>query len=110
MRRKFPEKEGTLTLVGSLRIARSHEAVDRHMKRIVSNAGPFQVNVVVEASLLTRRFACGEDGHFCRNMHVVKHGGNVAVLDILKLGVPRLCCKAVENIEKLPVGVGDVLI
>ena len=44
-------------------------------------------------------------GKRCR--YVVKHVGNVAVLDILKLGVPRLCCKGVENIEKLSEGVGD---
>ena len=42
-----------------------------------------------------------------RCMHVVKHVGNVTVLDILKLGVPRLCSKGVENIEKLSEGVGD---
>ena len=43
-------------------------------------------------------------------MHLVKHVGNVAALDILKLDVPRLCSKAVENIEKLLVGVGDFLV
>ena len=36
-----------------------------------------------------------------RCMHVVKHVENVAVLGILKLGVPRLCNKAVRNIGKL---------
>ena len=35
----------------SVRIARSHEAVDRHRKGIVSNACAVQVNVVGEASL-----------------------------------------------------------
>ena len=30
-------------------------------------------------------------------LYVAKHVGNVAVLDILKLGVPRLCGEAVEN-------------
>ena len=51
LRRKFPEKERTLTLEGSLRIARSHEAVDRRMKRIVSNSGAVQLNVAVDASV-----------------------------------------------------------
>ena len=37
MRRKFLEKEGTLTLEDLLRIARSQEAVDRQMKVMVSN-------------------------------------------------------------------------
>ena len=36
-----------------------------------------------------------------RCMRVVKHVGSVAVLGILKLGVPRLCSKAVKNIKKL---------
>ena len=43
-------------------------------------------------------------------MNLVKHVGNVAALDILKLGVPRLCSKAVENIEKPLVGAGDFLV
>ena len=45
-----------------------------------------------------------------RCMHVVKHAGNVAVLGILKLVVPRLCSKAVKNTEKLSEGVGDFLV
>ena len=32
---------------------------------------------------------------------MVKHVENMAVLGILKLGVPRLCSKAVGNIGKL---------
>ena len=67
MRRKFLEKEGTLTLEDLLRIARSQEAVDRQMKVMVSNAGADQVNVVGgnKRSAKSRVcYACGLDGHF----------------------------------------------
>ena len=45
LRRKFLGKERTLTLEDSLR------AVGRLMKRIVSNAGAVQLNVVLDASV-----------------------------------------------------------
>ena len=51
LRCKFREKERRWTLEGSLRIARSHEAVDRRMKRIVSNAGAVRLNIAVDASV-----------------------------------------------------------
>ena len=67
MRRKFLEKEGTLTLEDLLRIARSQEAVDRQMKVMVSSAGADQVNVVGGNKRSARSrvcYACGLDGHF----------------------------------------------
>ena len=67
MRRKFLEKEGTLTLEDLLRIARSQEAVDRQMKVMVSNADADQVNVVGGNKRAARSrvcYACGLDGHF----------------------------------------------
>ena len=67
MRRKFLEKEGTLTLEDLLRIARSQEALDRQMKVMVSNTGADQVNVVGGNKRSARSrvcYACGLDGHF----------------------------------------------
>ena len=68
MRRKFLEKEVTLTLEDLFRVARSQEVVDRQMNMMVSNAGA-QVNVVGESNRSARSkicFACGKDGHFSR--------------------------------------------
>ena len=67
MRRKFLEKERTLTLEDLLRIARSQEAVDCQIKVMVSNAGADQVNVLGGNKRSARSrvcYACGLDGHF----------------------------------------------
>lgn len=43
-------------------------------------------------------------------LYVGKYVGNVVVLDILKLGVFRLCGEVVENWEDLLLVVGDFLV
>ena len=77
------------------------EAVDRHMKVMVSNAGADQVNVVSGNKRSARSrlcYASGLDGHLAETrgvLHVVKHVEDVVVLGISELGVLKLC-EAVE--------------
>ena len=74
LRRKFLEKEGTVTLDDLLRIARSQEAVDRQLKQYNDQVDQNQVNVVNgkgDGKKTHRKgktcFSCGQEEHFSQD-------------------------------------------
>ncbi|PFX23119.1 Transposon Tf2-6 polyprotein [Stylophora pistillata] len=73
LRRKFLEKEGTVTLGDLLRVARSQEAVDRQLKQFNTDQVD-RVNAVrgkVDGNKNPRKlktcFSCGREGHFSQD-------------------------------------------
>ena len=80
MRRKFLEKDGSVTLNDLLITARAQEAVDLQMVAMGGNANWEQVNNVTDKGLngnVDRRsgFNCGRDDHFARNKRCPARGG-----------------------------------
>ena len=74
LRRKFLEKEGTVTLDELLRVARSQEAVDRQLKQYSTDQADNQVNAVsgkLDGNKNPRKgktcFSCGQEGHFSQD-------------------------------------------
>ena len=74
LRRKFLEKEGTVTLDELLRVARSQEAVDRQLKQYSTDQADNQVNAVggrLYGNKNPRKaktcFSCGQEGHFSQD-------------------------------------------
>ena len=79
MRRKFLEKDGSVTLNDLLKTARAQEAVDLQMVSMGGNANSEHVNNVTDTGLnrnVDRRscFNCGRDDHFARNRRCPARG------------------------------------
>ena len=80
MRRKFLEKDGSVTLNDLLITARAQEAVDLQMVAMRRNANSEQVNNVTDTGLnrnADRRscFNCDRDDHFARDRRCPARGG-----------------------------------
>ena len=79
LRRKFLEKDGSVTLNDLLKTARAQEAVDLQMVAMGGNANSEQVNNVTDTGLnrnVDRRscFNCGRDDHFARDRRCPARG------------------------------------
>ena len=81
LRRKFLEKEGTVTLDDLLRVARSQEAVDRQLKQYSTGQVDNQVFAVggkVDGNKNARKgktcFSCGQEGHFSQDKRCPARG------------------------------------
>ena len=79
LRRKFLEKDGSVTLNDLLITARAQEAVDLQMVAMGGNANSEQVNNVTDTRLnrnVDRRscFNCGRDDHFARDRRCPARG------------------------------------
>ena len=85
LRRKFLEKEGTVTLDDLLRIARSQEVVDRQLKQYTDQVDQNQVNGVNgkgDGNKTHRKgktcFSCGQEGHFSQDKKCPARGQKLA--------------------------------
>ena len=79
LRRKFLEKDGSVTLNDLLKTARAQEAVDLQMVSMGGNANSEHVNNVTDTGLnrnVDRRscFNCGRDDHFARDRRCPARG------------------------------------
>ena len=79
LRRKFLEKDGSVTLNDLLKTARAQEAVDLQMVAMGGNANSEQINNVTDTGLNRnddRRscFNCGRDDHFARDRRCPARG------------------------------------
>ena len=79
LRRKFIEKDGSVTLNDLLITARAQEAFDLQMVAMGGNANSEQVNNVTDTGLngnVARRscFNCGQDDHFARDRRCPARG------------------------------------
>ena len=79
LRRKFLEKDGSVTLHDLLKTARAQEAVDLQMVSMGGNANSEHVNNVTDTGLnrnVDRRscFNCGRDDHFARDRRCPARG------------------------------------
>ena len=79
LRRKFLEKQGSVTLNDLLVIARAQEAVDLQMETMGGNACSGQVNSVTDVKFGVNSekkecFNCGREDHFARDWRCPARG------------------------------------
>ena len=69
LRRKFLEKDGSITLNDLLIIARAQKAVDLQMVATGENTSSEQVNNVTDTALNGKGDSCGQDDHSARDRY-----------------------------------------